>query len=67
MFGRVCTGVGQAVPVVLSLKHTFYCILGAWVVVTVATVKSADALGITARVLTTAFSVTGEPYLIVAF
>jgi len=35
--------------------------------VTVATVKAAEDLGITDRVLTTTVSVTGDPTVIVAF
>lgn len=66
MFTNDTVGVGHVVPVVLSLKHTFYWPSTKSVVVTVATAKAAEALGITAKVLITAFSVTGAPYLIVA-
>ena len=59
---------GHADPLALSLKHTLY-----WpstksaVAATCVTDKAAEPLGITDNVLMTAASVTGDPYLIVAF
>lgn len=67
MLANVAVGVGQSVPVALSLKHTAYWLSAKSVCVTVATVKSLEDLGITDNVLTTTVSVTGDPTVHVAF